>query len=128
MNRYELGTCIGFNQGKDRFYWLAMADMNSHNTAETSVDNVMGALERLWQFISTRGEIENIVLPLIGTGRGRLTVSRKKLIAQIGQSFVNASEDRIFSNRLVIVIRPKDVENFGINLYEVRDLLGNFIG
>jgi len=128
VKKYDLGTCIIFNQGSEQYYWLAMADMNFHNTAETSVDEVMSSLDHLWRFISTQGEMENIVLPLIGTGRGRLTVSRKKLIAQIGQSFVNASESRIFSNKLIIVIRPKDVENFGINLYEVRDLLGNYIG
>jgi len=35
----------------------------------------------------------------------------------------SASRDQIFSNKLTIVIRPEDAENFKINLFEVRDHL-----
>jgi hypothetical protein len=38
------------------------------------------------------------------------------------QSFANASRDKISSNKLIIVVRPADVEKFYINLFEVRDL------
>ncbi len=126
--QYPIGTTVKLQVGADRFYWVAMADMNYHNTAETSLDMILTALDRLWDYIARQGEMDDVVLPLIGTGRGRLDVGRMRMIAHIAQSFVKASTGRTFTNKLVIVIRAKDVENFGINLFAVRDLLGHYLG
>jgi len=126
--QYPIGTIVNFNIGQERFYWLAMANLNFNNTAETTLENVLISLEMLWREISLRGEMDRVVLPLIGTGRGRLSIGRKKLIGYIAESFVKASEQRTFSNKLVIVIHPDDVRNFGINLFQVKDLLGHLIG
>jgi hypothetical protein len=59
----------------------------------------------------------------MGTGRGRVDLSRKKMIERIAQSFADASKEKIFSNKLVIIVRPQDAENFNVNLFEVRDYL-----
>ncbi len=126
--QYPIGTTVKLKVGTDQFYWVAMADMNYYNTAETSLDKVLAALDGLWNYIATQGEMDDVVLPLIGTGRGRLDVGRMRMIAHIAQSFVKASTGRIFTNKLVIVIRTKDVENFGINLFAVRDLLSHYLG
>jgi hypothetical protein len=45
------------------------------------------------------------------------------MVERIAQSFADGSKDRIFSNRLSIVVHPQDAENFGVNLYEIRDYL-----
>lgn len=45
------------------------------------------------------------------------------MVEKIAQSFADASKVKIFSNRLVVVVRPEDAENFGVNLFEVRDYL-----
>lgn len=63
------------------------------------------------------------MVPLMGTGRGRIEMPRKPMIERIAQSFANASRDKIFSNKLVIIVHPSDVEKFGINLFEVKDYL-----
>jgi len=39
------------------------------------------------------------------------------------KAIADASREKIFSNKLTIVIRPEDAENFQINLFEVRDYL-----
>jgi hypothetical protein len=59
----------------------------------------------------------------MGTGRGRTGYPRKKMSERIAQSFVDGSQNQIFANRLSIVIRPEDAENFGVNLYQIRDYL-----
>lgn len=126
-SRYEFGTTVKFKLADQYFYWFAMSDLNSNNNARTTLKNVNHALDGLWEFIETRGEKEDTVIPLIGTGLGRLKTSRKKLIAIIAQSFINASENQIFSNKLIIVIHPNDVEKSGLNLFEVKDLLQHYL-
>lgn len=125
--RYNFGTTVKLNLSGQFFYWFAMADLNHNNNAKTTLKNVHQALDGLWEFIETKGEKLPTVIPLIGTGLGRLTTSRKKLIAIIAQSFINASEDNLFSEKLVIVVHPSDVEASGLNLFEVKDLLHHYL-
>jgi len=124
---YPLGTTVKIKQGSETFYLFAMASLNEFNVAETTPDEVIISLSQLWKFISTKGEKEDIVIPLVGTGLGRITTNRKQLLARIAQSFIKASEARIFCNKLTIVIYHGDVKRFGINLFEVRDLLNNYL-
>lgn len=125
--KYPMGTTVRVNIGAEVFYLLAMSDLNYNNTAQTTLDNVLNSTDNLWQFIISKGENEPIILPLIGTGRGRIVTNRKRLIAQIAQSFIKASEQIIFCSKLVIVIHPNDVKKFDINLFEVKDLLNNYL-
>jgi hypothetical protein len=60
---------------------------------------------------------------LMGTGRGRIEMPRKKIVERIAQSFAYASRNKIFSNKLIIVVYPGDAEKFAINLFEVKDYL-----
>lgn len=126
-NRYDFGTTVKFNLSGQFFYWFAMADLNQNNTAKTTLKNVQQALDGLWEFMENKGEKLTTVIPLIGSGLGRLATSRKKLIAIIAQSFINASENQIFSDRLIIVVNPTDVEKSGLNLFEAKDLLHHYL-
>jgi hypothetical protein len=125
--RYDFGTTVKLKFVDQIFYWFAMSDLNYNNNAKTTLKNVHKALDGLWEFIETKGEKQDIVIPLIGSGLGRLTTGRKKLIAIIAQSFLNASEDNIFSNKLIIVIHPSDVDKANLNLFEVKDLLNHYL-
>jgi len=57
------------------------------------------------------------------SGRGRVKISRKKMIALIAESFAKASLQHKFSSKLIIAIRPEDAQNFGMNLYDIKDHL-----
>jgi len=121
--RYEIGTVAKVVANGKNFYFVAMSHMNEYGTAQSSLEYVDRALDHLWKYMSERGELGDLVVPLMGTGRGRIEMPRKKMIERIAQSFANASRDKIFSNKLIIVVHPADVEKFGINLFEVRDYL-----
>jgi hypothetical protein len=125
--KYPMGATVRINIAGDVFYWLAMSDLNYDNTATTTLQNVLNSVDDLWSYIAQKGENTPIVLPLIGTGKGRIPTHRKQVIARLAQSFTRASENQVFSSKLIIVVHPADAENFSINLFEVRDLLNHYL-
>lgn len=120
---YPMGTVVPISTHGKTFYFTAMACLNEQGNASTTVDDVKAALNGLWKHIREAGELQELAVPLVGTGRGRIQISRKKMIALIAQSFVEASEVNKFSEKLTIVIRPEDANNFSVNLYDVKDNL-----
>lgn len=120
---YPIGTVARVKGHGRTFYFVAMSRLNAQGTASTTIREVEDALSSLWTFILTHGELKNLSVPLMGTGRGRTGYPRKKMSERMAQSFADGSKDQVFSSRLSIVIRPEDAENFGVNLYQIRDYL-----
>src|SRR4051794_31849012 len=123
LKKYPIETVARIRVGNEDYYWLAMANINEHGNAISDIKTIDQALEKLWRFIADRGELGDVIVPLLGTGRGRVDVPRKKLIEKVAQSFADASKDKVFANRLVIVVHSSDAANFEVNLFEVKDYL-----
>lgn len=123
INEYPLGTVARINAHGKNFYLVAMAHLNAQGTAYSDVRMLDKALENLWKNMAEKAEYGDIYMPIMGTGRGRVKLPRKKVIEKIAQSFADASQETVFSNRLTIVVRPDDASNFSINLFQVRDYL-----
>lgn len=124
---YEIGTLVQINSHGNAYYFLAMSKLNEQRNAYSNVETIDTALRKLWPFVRDQGEMQDLSIPLLGTGRGRVPVLRKKMIEKIAQSFVDGSRDAPFAKRLIIYVHPKDAENFEINLFEVRDYLSQSI-
>ncbi|SNT49679.1 hypothetical protein SAMN05216374_4228 [Tardiphaga sp. OK246] len=122
-NEYPIGTVARVNAHGKNFYLVAMSHMNENGTAYSSPRILDEALERLWQNMADKAEMADIVIPLMGTGRGRVPMPRKKVIERIAQSFADASGERVFSNKLTIMVRPEDAAKFSLNLFQVKDYL-----
>lgn len=120
---YPIGTVAKVNFGNRNYYLLAMSHIGPDRNASSTPRILDEALEGLWKNMPKKGEREDVVVPLMGTGRGRLSTPRKKIIEKIAQSFADASQDVIFANKLTIVCSPKDAKEFSINLFQVRDYL-----
>ena len=121
--RYPIGTVVKLTANNRNYYLLAMAELNQHGNAYSDPEMIDAALRGLWDYVAQNGELRDIAIPLVGTGRGRLGLPRKKIVERIAQSFADASRDRVFANKLIIVVRPQDAENFDVNLFEIRDYL-----
>lgn len=121
--QYPIGTVARISAHGRNFYLIAMSHMNASGTAQSDVKMLDEALESLWINMARKAELGDIVIPAMGTGRGRVPIPRKKVIERVAQSFADASRDTFFSNRLTIVVRPQDAEKFSLNLFEVRDYL-----
>jgi hypothetical protein len=118
---YPMGTTVTVNTHGKTFYFVAMAVLNEQGNASTTLESVKTAISCLWQYVRDSGELQELVVPVIGTARGRLTVTRKKMIEIIAESFVNASLEDKFTDRLVIMVHPEDAKRFQVNLYDIKD-------
>jgi len=124
---YPMGTTIPVNTHGKTFYFVAMAELNEQGTASTTPQSVEKAMDGLWRYVRESGELQELIVPVIGTARGRLEIPRKKMIEKIAESFVNASLDRKFTDRLVIIVHPGDAKRFQINLYDIKDNLNHVL-
>lgn len=120
---YPMGTTIPIHTHGKTFYFTAMAELGENGNASSSLTDIKTALDGLWNFVRTSGELQELAVPVLGTGRGRLNIPRKKMIALIAESFFKTSIKNKFTDKLIITIRPQDAENFGINLYDIKDHL-----
>lgn len=120
---YEIGTIAQINTYGERYYFVAMARLADKGNALSDLKKVQKAIKSFWTHINEYGELGNVVIPLVGTERGRIKVKRKKMIEYIAQSFKDAIKESTFSNKLIIVIKPEDYYKYHLNLFETRDYL-----
>ena len=120
---YPMGATVHVNTHGKSFYFTAMSELNETGNASSSINDVQLALDGLWNFVSDSGELQELCIPVVGTGRGRLKLSRKKTIALIAESFLKASENKKIGEKLTVVIRPEDAQKFQVNLYDIKDHL-----
>ncbi len=121
--RYPFGTVVKVSSHGKNFYFLAMSELNEHGTAQSNQPQIATSLEKLWGFVGHQGEIGDLAIPALGTGRGRLELPRRKVIELIAQSFADASREKVFANKLAIVVHPEDAKRYEVNLFQVRDYL-----
>lgn len=121
--RYEIGTVAKLSLKGRVFYLVAIAHMNEHGVAQSSFENIKISLATIWEYISRRGGLEPVVMPLIGSGRARITATREELAREIIKSFVAACGAKKFCERLTLVIFADDYRKHGLNIYELDDYL-----
>jgi hypothetical protein len=121
--RYPIGTTVRLNPKGRRAYFVAIADINEHGVAEGSFEKLRVALAELWVHVGSRGLKEPLVMPVLGTGFSRLTQTRAEVVREIVKSFVAACSERVFADRLTIVLFPADMTKHGLSL----DELGAFL-
>jgi hypothetical protein len=120
---YEIGTVAKITKNNKDAYFVAMASINEHGNAYSTFENLQNSLVKLWDFIGYRGGIEPLAIPLLGTGFSRIEVPREKIIKEIIKSFIAACATKRFSEKLSIVIHPKDYQRYDLNLVDLNDFL-----
>ena len=77
---YSLGTTVPVSTHGKTFYFVAMSHLNEEGTAFSTPEGVDQAMRGLWGYVRTAGELQELVVPIIGTARGRLKIPRQKMI------------------------------------------------
>jgi hypothetical protein len=123
--RYEIGEVIKLTLPEDKFTYLPITShINNEGIAYTNFDNILVSLGKLWEFLIEKGELNELNMPVIGTGRGRILETRETIIKTIIYSFISATtSSKKFCNKLNIVVHPKDFSDHEINIKELKDIL-----
>lgn len=114
--RYKTGTVIQLKRKNRKFYLLALTDISRDGRARGSEDDLKNALPRLWYYISEKGDKGDVVIPLVGTGHARIPITREDVFKIIVRSFVASCSSRNYCDKLLIVIHPKDVIRYNIDI------------
>ena len=122
---YELGTVAPIDIGGKRAYFVAIAVLNKHRVATSNRDSFLDSLPRMWAEIRRRGKFEYICCPVLGSGFSRLNLSREELIREIIKSFVTATIEGKFCEKLTVVISPKDFREGYVDLQKIGSFLGH---
>ena len=101
---YPIGTVAAVEANGKNFYLVAMSHMNEKGNAYSDSRILDEALEKLWISMMAKGELGDIVMPLMGTGRGRVAISKEK----------NNREDRTIVRRCIQ--RPYFLHNLLLGL------------
>lgn len=123
QNVFPIGTVAKVTPKGKTAYLLAIASLNVNGVANGNFEDLKTALPALWEFISTAGTIEPLVVPVLGSGFSRLPEKKEEIVREIINSFVAACAARRFTDSLTIVIRPRDFYKSAVNLSELRDYL-----
>lgn len=124
---FPMGTTIPVTTHGKTFYFTAMSNLNDSGNAYTTPQELGEALKGLWGYVKNTGELQQLAIPLVGTGRGRVILTRRKVVRLIVESFVEASKNGPITDHLVIAIRPEDASRFKVNLYDVKDHLNHIL-
>ncbi len=119
--RYPIGTIVQLRPNNKAVYLVAIADINEHGNARTSFDNVKKCLGEIWNYVGVRGDFQPISIPLIGSGRARLTQTRDEIAKEIIRSIVASCSTKKFCEKFTIVISPSDYGK--LDLHQLGEFL-----
>ncbi len=120
---YPVGTVASVKCSGRRGYLVAIASLNAERVAATKLEDVLGALPFLWEFIRNSGSLEPLCCPVLGSGLSRLNATREELIREIVKSFVASTRIGKFCEHLTIAISPADFRSSQIDLEALRRFL-----
>jgi hypothetical protein len=122
---YDIGKTIEVEQDEKLFYLLVNSWKKENNRVESSVDDFLLSLSKLWTYIALESGRNSVVtIPLISTNHGRITnINRTTAIKEIIESYIDASKSLNISDKLIISIHPNDLTKGNINLDNIDEFL-----
>jgi hypothetical protein len=113
---YPIGTTAKVRSQNRTAYFCAIAHMNAHGNAQSTIEDLQMALPKLWEYITSAGDHGGITIPVLGSGYSRIAENRESLIREILRSFIAACSAQRPCSSLSVVIRPKDFYEYDVDL------------
>ena len=122
---YEIWTAIEIEQDNKKFYLLVNSTKKNNNRVESTIDDFLLCLSRIWEYIALESGRDDIVtIPLISTRHWRIIdLNRSTAIKEIIRSYIDSSKQLNIADKLIISIHPDDIKKWNINLDEINDYL-----
>lgn len=97
---YKIGTVVPIYRDEKQYYLLCSSTLNGQNRSKSTEDDLRSSLIELWAFLSHCGSKDNLVIPIIGTGRGRIQMTREEVIKEIVLSFLSSLDIESYCEQL----------------------------
>lgn len=123
LDEYEIGTTISVGNSSRRAYLVAISRLNSHRTAEANDNSFLDALPRMWLDIRSKGGMEDLECPILGSGFSRLTMNRQELVFELIRSFIAATRDGKLAEKITFHVSRRDYVNGHVDLNKVKRFL-----
>jgi len=120
---YKIGTVVPVFRDEKQYYLLCNATLNEQNRSKCTADDLRNSLVELWAFLTHCGSKDNLVIPIIGTGRGRITMTREEVIKEIVLSFLASISSENYCEQLTICIHPYDLKKYDMNIENIIDFV-----
>lgn len=116
---YKIGTVVPVTAKEKQFYLLVNSTLNQQDRSVATKDTLENALNELWTYLAEHAGKEKFIIPILGTGRGRINMTREEVLKEIVLSFVASCSDRNYADKLIVSIHPNDISEHNINLEEL---------
>lgn len=108
--RYATGTVATLRDSNRMIFCCAYSRMGNDLVARSSTDLLWASLSSLWEAVAEQGRRRPVAMPLVGSALARVdSATREHLLRLILLSFVCASNARVVTSELTLVIHPNDV-------------------
>lgn len=117
--RYPIGTVATIRENGRRIFCVAYSRLDNDLVARSSVEYLTTSLDRLWEEIHRKGAYGEVVMPLVGSGRSRISaLDRQGLLELIVTSFHRALVRGIpICRELRIVLDPAQREHIDLDRF-----------
>ncbi len=123
--KHDIGTTLEVEQNGKVFYLLVNSRKKENSRVESTVDDFLLSLSKLWEFIALESGRNNVItIPLISTNHGRIAnFNRTIAIREIIYSYIDSSKQLNIADKLIISIHPSDMEKGNIDLDGIDEYL-----
>ena len=121
--KYPIGTVAKVDHKGKHYYFVAINDVNEYGKPiNQEYENINKALKGLLETINTSGHYDDLVMPLIGTGRAAINEATiEKVVENIVDTFL--ASNRKIARKLTICIRPRDYLEGRADLKIINDYI-----
>lgn len=120
--RYPVGTVAVLGTRPRLTFAAAYSRIGNDYVAASSVEDLWFGLNRLWDAVRRHAQLEQVAMPLVGSGLSRLDhLDQDSLLRLILMSFIARSREGAICRELRVVVRAADLER--INMPEVAAFL-----
>lgn len=120
---YEIGTVSKIIQNNRNVYFLSLNHINENGqNIDRNMTDFYTSISQLWDFIRLKGNIEELAIPLIGSGKaGICDLTTEEAFKEIARSYIGYARNNKILTELIIYIYPKDLKK--INLRKLKTFL-----
>ncbi len=126
-SEYQIGTVVSIKINDKQIYLLANTKLNSNNKSYCNDDMFEESLNGLYFYLSQVASKEDFIIPLIGTGNGRLLTNREAIIKEIVLAFLSSLSQKNYADSLTVCIHKPDIGKHNINFKRIGEYLGKKI-